>query len=152
MKLEEAISNPRFNNEIHKATINLLSTAHWLKTKMSNYLKNLDLTTEQYNIMRILKGKHPVKMCVKDLSFRMYKKSSNVPRILDRLERKGLIDRNQSAEDKRETETILTKKGILHLHMANEQVKINEEKLMNLDEETARKLNVMLKNLRNLEE
>lgn len=148
MKLEDAISNPKFNNEIHKATINLLYTAHWLRTKMSKHLKKIDLTLEQYNIMRILKGKHPVKMCVKDLSNRMIEKSSNVPRILDRLERKGLVERNQSAEDKRETETILTKKGILHLQIANEQVKINEDKLMNLDEETARKLNNLLENLR----
>ncbi len=148
MKLEEAISNPNFNNEVHKATINLLFTAHWLRTKMSNHLKQFDLTPEQYNIMRILKGKHPIKMCVKDLSNRMIEKSSNVPRILDRLERKGFIERNQSAEDKRETETLLTKKGILHLQVTNQHVKNNEDKMMNLDEETAKKLNNILEELR----
>ena len=152
MKLEDAISNPKFNSEVHKSTINILYTAHWLKTKLSNNLKEIDLTPEQYNIMRILKGKHPVKMCVKDLSSRMIEKSSNVPRILDRLERKGLVERNQSPEDKRETETILTKKGILQLQIANEKTKENENKLMNLDEETAMKLNTILESIRNMEE
>ncbi len=150
MKLEEAIYNPKFSSEVQKATINLLYTAHWLRSQISLYLKNLDLTPEQYNIMRILKGKHPDKMCVKDLGRRMIEKSSNVPRILDRLEGKGLVERNQSSGDKRETMTILTKKGLDLLLVANEQVKNNEHSLMNLDEETAVKLNEILENLRDI--
>ena len=150
MRLEDEISNPKFNSEVHKATINLLFTAHWLRTRISSNLKKLDLTPEQFNIMRILKGKHPQKMCVKDLGQRMIEKSSNVPRILDRLERKGLVKRNQSAEDKRETETSLTEKGLVLLQQANDHVKANENKLMNLDEATAAKLNEILESVREI--
>ena len=150
MKLEDAISNPKFNSEVHKATINILFTAHWLRTQINANLKPYGLTQEQYNIMRILKGKHPEKMCVKDIAQRMIERSSNVPRILDRLVRKNLIERKQSKQDRRETESVLTQKGLELLQKVNENVKENENKLMNLNEAAAAQLNALLENLRDV--
>ena len=56
MKLEQAIKSTTFRNEIHKAGLNILYTAWWLKTLMSKELKEYGLTHEQYNVLRILKG------------------------------------------------------------------------------------------------
>ena len=56
MKLEQAIQSTKFKNEVHKAGLNILYTAWWLKTLMSRELKEFGLTHEQYNVLRILKG------------------------------------------------------------------------------------------------
>lgn len=97
---------------MHKAGLNILYTAWWLKTVISKELKEFGLTHEQYNVMRILKGKHPEQMCVKDIACRMIEKNSNVPRIIDRLELKKLVRRATSELDKRETVITLTQSGI----------------------------------------
>ena len=112
MKLEQAIQSNKFKNEVHKAGLNILYTAWWLKTVISKELKEFGLTHEQYNVMRILKGKHPEQMCVKDIACRMIEKNSNVPRIIHRLELKKLVKRATSELDKRETVITLTQSGI----------------------------------------
>mgnify|MGYP007028601228 CR=1 FL=1 len=59
VKLEQAIQSTKFKSETHKAGLNILYTAWWLKTSFSQALKEYGLTHEQYNVLRILKGKHP---------------------------------------------------------------------------------------------
>jgi DNA-binding MarR family transcriptional regulator len=148
MKLEEELKTNKFKNQVHKATLNLLFTSYWLRTKMSNYLKIFGVTSEQFNVMRILKGKHPEKMCVKDIGSRMIEKNSNVPRILDRLVRKNIVVRQQSSTDKRETECQLTEEGLELLSKINTYLDLREETVMNLDEETAEQLNNILEKIR----
>ncbi|MEY3405503.1 MAG: hypothetical protein RL161_933, partial [Bacteroidota bacterium] len=99
MRLEEAIKSTRFSSEEHKVALNILYSAWWLKTALSKELKSFGLTHEQYNVLRILNGKHPEALCVRDIASRMIEKNSNVPRILDRLLKKKLIKRNTSKED-----------------------------------------------------
>lgn len=91
---------------------------------MSKELKEFGLTHEQYNVLRILKGKHPDQMCVRDIAHRMIEKSSNVPRIIDRLEIKKLVKRATSQIDKRETVISLTQSGITILIACTQ--KLNE--------------------------
>src|SRR6476660_2824674 len=122
MKLEEAIKSNKFKNEVHKAGLNILYTAWWLKTAISKELKEYGLTHEQFNVLRILKGKHPERMCVRDIACRMIEKNSNVPRIVDRLELKKLVKRSVSQNDKRETAIILTPLGLNILEMANAKI------------------------------
>jgi hypothetical protein len=55
VNLEQAIQSTKFKSEVQKAGLNILYTAWWLKTQMSNELKAFDLTHEQYNVLRILK-------------------------------------------------------------------------------------------------
>ena len=148
MKLEEAIKSNRFISEKQKATINVLYTGYWLRSSFSTKLKQEDLTLEQYNVMRILKGKHPEQMCVKDIASRTVEKSSNVPRILDRLVTKKLARRTPSKEDKRETLVSLTDKGLKTLERANGLTWEVTNGIQALDEEEARMLNTLLEKMR----
>jgi len=148
MKLEDAIKSTKFSDMRHKATLNLMYTAYWLKTHISDTLKELDLTPEQYNVLRILKGKHPEQMCVKDIGTRIIEKSSNVPRIVDRLVAKKLVKRSTSKEDKRETLIALTEKGIEKLLEAN---KVNDKmsaEILGITDEEAAVLNELLEKMR----
>lgn len=148
MKLEEAIKSNRFTNEKQKATINVLYTAYWLKNNISTVLKTEDLTIEQYNVLRILKGKSPEHMCVKDIGSRIIEKSSNVPRIIDRLVIKKLAKRSTSKVDKRETLVFLTEKGIDTLSRANILIENLNNNIKGISESEAVVLNELLEKMR----
>lgn len=151
MKLEEAIKSHKFKNEVHKAGLNILYTAWWLKTLTSKELKEYGLTHEQYNVLRILRGKHPEQMCVRDIAQRMIEKNSNVPRIIDRLELKKLVKRSASQNDKRETAIGLTAAGINILEIATAKVNKVFENTVVMEESSASTLNKLLEKIRERE-
>ena len=144
MKLEDAIQSHNFKSENQKAGLHILFTAYQLKCKVSATLKPFDLTAEQYNVLRILKGKHPETMCVKDIAGRLIERSSNVPRIIDRLVAKKLVKRTQSKEDKRETMMALTEKGLALLESSSQQMNETFEGILRLNNEEAKTLNDLL--------
>jgi len=148
MKLEEAIKSSRFTDEQHRATVNLLYSAYWLKTNLAIRLKQHGLTLEQHNVLRILRGSYPTQLCVKEIASRIVEKSSNVPRIIDRLVAKKLVKRVQSKEDKRETLVSLTDKGITTIEQAKNEVEKLTKEIVNLSAEEAVSLNALLEKMR----
>ncbi len=144
MKLEEAIKSTKFKNQAHKAGLNIMYTAWCLKTALSQVLKEFDLTHEQYNVMRILKGRHPEAMCVRDIACRMIEKNSNVPRIIDRLVTKDWVVRNTSPEDKRETLIGLTQTGADILTLSTKKVDSSMSYILNITEDEGELLNSIL--------
>lgn len=148
MKLEEAIKSNKFRNEVHKAALNILYTGWWLKTLISKELKEYGLTHEQYNVLRILKGKYPEQMCVRDIASRMIEKNSNVPRIIDRLAVKKFVKRNTSANDKRETAISLTSAGINILNLTISKVDKLFDETVVMNESSATTLNKLLEEIR----
>lgn len=151
MRLEEALKTTKFANETHKATLNLIYTTYWLRSHFMTAMKDHGITMEQFNVLRILKGKHPDQMCVKDIGSRMIEKSSNVPRIIDKLILKDLVERGQSAEDKRETLIALTEKGINLLMEANRSMEDNTKDIIGIDEADAAQLNTLLEKMRKVD-
>lgn len=148
MKLEEAIKSNRFTDERHKASLNVLYTAYWLKDTFSAALKEDGITAEQHNVLRILKGSHPTELCVKEIGARIIEKSSNVPRIVDRLVLKKLVKRVQSKEDKRETLVSLTEKGITTIDKLRVLMDNMTSKYVNLTDAEAEALNELLEKMR----
>ncbi len=146
--IEEILQTNKFRDERHKATLNLLYSAYWLKTHFSSVAKENGITVEQFNVLRILKGKHPEAMCVKDIASRMIEKSSNVPRIIDRLFAKELVERYTSKEDKRETLIAITDKGIEQLTQLNVAIEQINDTILGLSEEEATLLNSLLDKMR----
>jgi len=151
VKLEVVIQSNKFKNEVHRAGLNILYTAWWLKTVTSKELKKFGLTHEQFNVLRILRGKYPDLMCVRDIASRMIEKSSNVPRIIDRLELKKLVMRSTSVIDKRETVITLTDNGIAVLLKCNAKVDTLFDDLFAIDNEEALTLNILLEKVRQYE-
>jgi DNA-binding MarR family transcriptional regulator len=148
VKLEEAIKSNKFRSEVHKAGLNILYTAWWLKTMTSKELKKYGLTHEQFNVLRILKGRYPESMCVRDVASRMIEKNSNVPRIVDRLELKKFVKRSTSINDKRETAISLTEAGVNILDMATARVNKVFEDTIVMNEPSANNLNKLLEEIR----
>ncbi len=148
MKLEDALKTDKFLSQNQKAGLNILYTAWWLRAVLSSELKALGITHEQYNVLRILKGKHPEKMCVKDIGERMIEPSSNVPRIIDRLVAKQFVTRSTSDIDKRETVMTLTTDGIDILRSATQKINSAFKNMVAMDENEATALNKLLENFR----
>jgi DNA-binding MarR family transcriptional regulator len=148
VKLEQALQTTKFKSNVHKAGLNILYTAWWLKTAASKTLKAFDLTHEQYNVLRILKGKHPEKMCVKDIAGRMIERNSNVPRIIDRLVEKALVIRTQSEQDGRQTVITVTPAGIELLAASTHAIETLNNQLLSISEPEADVLNQLLEKVR----
>lgn len=112
MKIEEYIKTGKFISEEQKAQVNILYTASIIKNNLNNRLKKFDLTHEQFNVLRIIKGKYPEPICVREISESMIEPNSNTTRILDKLEQKLLVKRTPSKRDRRELWIILTDTGL----------------------------------------
>ncbi len=144
MKLEQAIQSSGFKNQRQKAALNIMYTAYHVKSMISQTLKNYGLTPEQYNVLRILKGKYPDQMCVRDVAQRMIEHSSNVPRIIDRLETKKLVKRSSSGGDKRETVIILAQAGINMLETVTPVLEKEHDRITEMGEADLKQLNELL--------
>ena len=147
-KLEQDLQQKKFNNEVIKANINILFTANFIYNQISSYLKPYNLTHEQFNVLRILRGKHPECMCQKDVLSRMVAPKSNVTLIIKKLVGKGLISVNQSPKDKREYEISITSLGLDKLKILDTELIKQDHNVANLSEEEAVQLNELLDKIR----
>ena len=79
----------------------------------TNFLKSTaELSLSQYNVLRILRGSHPTRLTCGEIVERMIARDPDVTRLLDRLERRGLVDRVRSRSDRRVVEVGITRKGL----------------------------------------
>ena len=122
MKLELAIKTRKFESEQHKLVLNILYRAWAVKSYVNRKLKHYGISHEQYNVLRILKGSFHNAMRVKDIGSRLIERSSNVPRIIDKLEDKKLVKRFSSPNDNRETLIHLTSAGIKLLEVSTRSI------------------------------
>ncbi|MCU0426730.1 MAG: MarR family transcriptional regulator [Candidatus Kapabacteria bacterium] len=149
MTIEQELKTSRFQNDIQKAELNIMFTASWLKMQVSKRLKEYDLTNEQFNVLRIIRGQAPHAVCVKDITERMIDRNSNTTRLLDKLAEKGLIWREPSAEDRRELCISLTKAGQQVLKkIDNREKKYTPNVSTGLTDLEAQLLNILLDKLR----
>ena len=112
MKLEEEIKQKSFPSEIHKALVNILYTGNWLYALNKKGLKDYDLSPEQYNVLRILRGQHPKPATVMLINERMLDKMSNVSRLVEKLRKKELVERKECKNDRRQVDILITDKGL----------------------------------------
>ena len=112
MKIEEAIQQPKFDNERHKALVNILYTHNYLINNISEELKSFDITRQQFNVLRILKGQHPKGITILLIRERMLDKLSDASRIVDRLQKKGYVNKTASKDDRRAVTVKISKKGL----------------------------------------
>jgi DNA-binding MarR family transcriptional regulator len=104
-------------------TLELIKTGHWLTDSVSKELKEYDIYEPQFNVLRILKGAKGTPLSVNTILDRMLQKSSNVTRIIDKLEAKGLVERTHCPKDRRKMDVVITSKGSDLLIILNKKLK-----------------------------
>ncbi len=148
MGIGEDIKQPKFASSFNKCLINVIYTNGWLHQRQLEILKPYDLTTPQFNILRILRGQYPNPATVNLLIDRMLDKSSNASRIVDKLESKGLVIRNQCPKDRRAVDVVISKKGLEVLEGLDRDLSNWEGEIKNLTEEECEILSNLLDKLR----
>lgn len=148
MSLEQDIQQEKFNNEFEKAAINILFTSSWLYNINAGRLKPFDITPEQFNVLRILRGSHPKTMMLADVTCRMIDKSSNATRLVEKLRQKGLLKREICESNRRQVDISITDKGLNVLKKIDDKEAEWLTTLKNISKSDAQELNRILDKLR----
>ncbi|HMU72445.1 MAG TPA: MarR family transcriptional regulator [Ferruginibacter sp.] len=147
MGIEKDINQQTFRNDYQKAAINLIYTYHWLNEKMKVYFDNEGITSQQFNILRILRGAG-VPISTMQIRERMLDKMSDTSRIVDRLVLKGLAQKNVCKNDKRLVDVSITTKGRKLLEKLDTHEKDMDATFGNLSDSEAMQLNKLLDKIR----
>lgn len=110
--IEQLIKQSTFRDEKHKAIISVLYTANALSGFHEKYFSQYNLTTQQYNALRILRGQHPKPATVNLIRERMMDKMSDASRIVERLRKAGFVERVVNKIDRRAVDVQITQKGL----------------------------------------
>jgi DNA-binding MarR family transcriptional regulator len=152
MSINQDIKQQRqFRNEHHKATVNILFSSNWLMENIKKFLQAEDITPQQYNILRILRG-NGKPLSTLQIRERMLDKMSDTSRIVDRLLKKGLAEKKTSQADKRLVDVTISKKGLAALERLDKNNASLDGILFNLDHDEAKALNDLLDKMRGSQE
>jgi DNA-binding MarR family transcriptional regulator len=148
MALEDDIKQEKFSSEFEKIAINILFTGSWLYNINISRLKAHDITPEQFNVLRILRGSHPKTMMLADITSRMIDKSSNATRLVEKLRQKGFVKREICESNRRQVDIIITDKGLALLKKIDSASNEWISTLKNITKAEAQELNRILDKLR----
>ena len=148
MKLEEEIQQKKFKSETQKLVINLTYTHNWLNAHYSAMFRTSDITMQQFNVLRILRGQYPNPCSVKLIKERMLDRMSDASRIVDKLKAKGLLDRRECPVDRRSVDILITEQGLQLLTSMDSIDENFKQYFKSLTEEEMKTLNHLLDKLR----
>jgi DNA-binding MarR family transcriptional regulator len=148
MEIEKEIQQTKFKSNKHKAVLNILFTAGWLGCEQQRFFKDYDISPQQYNVMRILRGQKGKPITVNGIQERMLDKSSNASRLVDKLKEKKLVDRLTCQEDRRQVDIVITDRGFALLLEIDKKIDESEESYSHLTEKEAEQLSDLLDKLR----
>lgn len=147
MGIEKDIQQTNFRNEYQKLGINIMYTANWLNEKIADILSQEDITQQQYNILRILRGADKP-LSTLQIRARMLDKMSDTSRIVDRLIAKELVEKNTCPTDKRLVDVVLSKKGFVILEKLDQLNHHLDALMKGISEKDAITMNQLLDQLR----
>jgi len=148
MGIEKDINQYHFTSEGQKAVINLIYTSNWITEHIKKVLDDQDITLQQFNILRILRGSDPQPLSTLTIRERMLDKMSDTSRIVDRLVIKGLAVKKICSTDKRLVDVNITDAGKKMLEAIDNKQADMTSVTTNLTDAELKQLNSLLDNLR----
>ena len=151
MKELENILNSTSNLADSKATvISIFHINTIIKDALLHKLKPYELSVEQYNVLRILRGQKGNPLNLQDIQKRMINKMSNTTRLVDKLLKKDFVKRSICENNRRKVEILITKNGLDTLKELDQQITDTEERITSsLSEIEIKQLNKLLLKLNN---
>ncbi|MDP9121528.1 MAG: MarR family transcriptional regulator [Acidobacteriota bacterium] len=110
--LRQRIQQDRFESPVQEALLNLMVAAAYVREQAEKVCEPHGITASQYNVLRILRGVHPEGHPRCEVARRMVDRAPDVTRLVDRLERQGLVERDRSDRDRRLSITRITSAGL----------------------------------------
>ena len=150
MTLEKDINQQVFRSEYQKSIINLIYTFNWVNEKLNRRFEPFDITQQQFNILRILRGAGQP-LSTLQIRQRMLDRMSDTSRIVDRLVKKGMVKKTTCREDRRLVDVLLTDKGKKLLQSMDAMDEEMDSIFKYLSNEEATLLNVLLDKIRMIE-
>ncbi|MFE3870441.1 MarR family winged helix-turn-helix transcriptional regulator [Flavobacterium sp. ZS1P70] len=150
MKIEDEIKSTVALDISKKIILNVLYTQNVITENFNEILKPFDISGEQYNVLRILRGQkgNPANMCL--IQERMLARTSNTTRLVDKLLLKKFVTRNVCPENRRKIEVLITPKGLDILNELDPKVIEHEQYFSrNLSSSEVEQLNNLLEKYRN---
>ncbi len=147
MTLEEEINQKKFINEQQKLIINIIYTANWITEKTKVFFDEENITQQQFNILRILRGAGKP-LSTLQIRQRMLDKMSDTSRIVDRLVTKMLVKKNSCPSDKRLVDISITTKGKKLLEKLDSKQEDMQSICAMLNDDEAKVMNKYLDKLR----
>ncbi len=111
MKIEKELES-KFRNIAHKSMVNLLYTGLALQNFSQEFFKKQEISQQQFNVLRILRGQYPEAASIGLIKERMLDKNSDASRIVERLRTKKLVSRKENKIDRRQKDVLITQKGL----------------------------------------
>ena len=148
MSIDQDILQSKFRNEHQKAIVNLLYTYNWVTEKSKELFASEDITPQQFNILRILRGSHPAPLSTLQIRERMLDKMSDTSRIVDRLITKGLVKKGVCKDDRRLVDVMITDKGKKLLERLDTRQDEIDNIIGNLSKKEATSLSELLDKIR----
>jgi DNA-binding MarR family transcriptional regulator len=150
MSIEKDIQQTKFRNEYQKTVVNLIFTYNWITEKTKQIFERGDVTSQQYNILRILRGAGKP-LSTLQIRQRMLDKMSDTSRIVDRLVKKELVQKVICKTDRRLVDVTITDAGLQLLDQLDSYNEEMDALLGNITDEEAKMLNHLLDKIRRSE-
>lgn len=150
VRLEEEIKT-EFKSEYHKLIVNVIYTQNFINKEIQRRLKPHGISSQQYNLLRILRGQHPKPANINLLIDRMLDKMSNASRLVEKLKQKGLVEKRINKTDRRNVDVLITQKGLEMLESFEPELNEFISEFKHLDNKEASQLNALLEKMRELE-
>ncbi len=126
MELEKEIHSSKFEDNYHKAVVNISYTYNWLSNLLRTRLEKHNITHQQFNVLRILRGQYPCPATVNLLKERMIDKMCDASRIVDRLVQKELVTRCTNSTDRRAVDIRISDEGLSILSLIDKEMKLKD--------------------------
>ena len=151
-KLADEIKSKPFSHPEQEALLNLVRTADVVIQRVNQFLRPFELSSSQYNVLRILRGS-PQGLSCGQIAERMISRDPDVTRLLDRLEARGLIGRERNGHDRRVVMSSITAEGLELLRKVDPLMVIEHRRQLGaLGEVKLRQLIELLEQVRELPE
>lgn len=148
-KLEDILKSNATLSLAKRTSLNFLITNNTLSENYMDFFKQFDISGQQFNVLRILKGQKGKPANLATIQERMIHKNSNTTRLIDKLILKGLVERTICQKNRRKVEIIITESGLELLETIDPDLNILEENsIQSLTTEEAETLNKLLEKLR----
>jgi DNA-binding MarR family transcriptional regulator len=147
MSIEKDIQQSKFRSEYQKSSVNLIFTYNWLMQQVKSIIEKADITPQQFNILRILRGAGKP-LSTLQIRQRMLDKMSDTSRIVDRLVLKQLVQKVVCESDRRLVDVTITEAGLMMLDQLDQHQEEMDAIFHNLTEAEAIQLNALLDKIR----
>lgn len=148
MSIESVIKQKKFPSEYIKSEINILYTANWIENISNKFFKPYNISMQQYNVLRILRGQNGAPIMLSGISDRMIDKNSNATRLVEKLRQKDLVSRSLNPDNRRQVDILITAKGLELLSDIDMNFSQMEVKFKNITLDEAVELNRILDKMR----